>query len=223
MWQSLVNGIASILSFFYELTVSMGIPSYGIAIILLTLLIKIVLYPVSHKQMSSMKKMQELQPKISEVQAKYKKTPEKANQAVMEIYKEHNYNPMSGCLPLLVQMPILFALFQALQGFQYNDLGASFLWVEHLKNPDPYILPVIVAITTFLQSKLTTPPGSNNNSAASTQKTMLYVMPFVIGYVSRNFPAGLALYWTFFNIFGTIQQLLVNRQPSLQKGEMGGK
>lgn len=225
MWQTLVNGIASILKYLYELTVNIGIPSYALAIILLTLGIKIVLYPLSYKQMHSMKRMQEIQPKVAEIQAKYKKTPEKANQAIMELYKQEKVNPMSGCLPLLVQMPILIALFQALQGFQYQDLGSSFFWVQHLKYPDPIILPVIVAATTYLQSKVTTPTstGNQNNPAASTTKMMLYFMPLMIGYMSTKFPAGLSLYWIFFNLFGTLQQVIINRQPVMQKGEIGGK
>lgn len=225
LWSSLVGGIAAILAFFYNITVVIGIPSYALAIILLTLLVKIVLYPLTYKQMHSMKAMQDIQPKIKEIQLKYKKVPEKANQAIMELYKEHKVNPMAGCLPLIVQMPILLALFQALRGFQYSDIGASMLWVPHLKNPDPYyIIPILVGITTFLQTKFTTPSGTAaEGSAATTQKTMLYFMPFFIAYVSINFPAGLGIYWIFFGIFGTIQQIYINRHPAMQKGEVGGK
>jgi len=224
LWNALVNGIAAILRYLYEFTVTIGVPSYALAIIILTLMIKIVLYPLTHKQMHSMKKMQEIQPKIAEVQAKYKKNPEKANQAVMEIYKENKVNPMSGCFPLLLQMPILIALFTALRSFQYEDLGSSFLWIPHLKDPDPiYIIPVLVGITTYLQTKLTTPNTGSESAAASTQKTMLYVMPLFIGYISMKFPAGLGLYWIFFSIFGTVQQMYINRQPALQKEGMGDK
>lgn len=223
MWQSLVSGIASVLQFFYQITVNIGIPSYALAIIMFTLLLKLVLYPLSYKQMHSMKKMQEIQPEVKKIQAKYKKNPEKANQAIMEIYKENKVNPMSGCLPLLVQMPIIIALFQALRDFQYADLGSSFLWIPHLKNPDPYyIIPVIVGLTTYLQTKLTSPAGGDD-AMAGTQKTMLYIMPIFIAYVSIKFPAGLGLYWIFFSVFGTLQQLYINRQPAMQKGEVGGK
>jgi YidC/Oxa1 family membrane protein insertase len=225
LWQALVNGIAAMLSFFYGITKALGIPSYGLAIIFLTLVIKIVLYPLSYKQMHSMKKMQDIQPKVKELQEKYKKNPEKANQAIMELYKENKVNPMSGCLPLLVQMPILIALFQALRDFVYVDpAAAKFLWVPHLKDPDPYyIIPVLVALTTYLQSKVTTPASGDNPAAEQTQKMMLYFMPLFIGYISLNFPAGLGIYWTFFSIFGALQQLYINRQPAMQKGEVGGK
>ena len=171
-----------------------------------------------------MKRMQEVQPQIAEAQAKYKKNPQKSQQVVMEIYKENKINPLAGCLPLLVQMPILIALFQALRTFQYSALGASFLWVPHLKDPDPIILPIIVAATTFLQTKISAPPSTGNSSAASTQKTMLYFMPLMIGYMSTKFPAGLSLYWIWFNIFGTLQQVYINRQqPAVQKGEVTEK
>jgi YidC/Oxa1 family membrane protein insertase len=224
LWSALVNGVASVLAFLYNLTVSMGIPSYAIAIILLTILIKVVTYPLTYKQMHSMKKMQQIQPMVAEVQKKYKSNPEKANKAVMELYKEHKANPISGCLPLIVQMPILIALFQALQKFQYQDLGSAFLWVPHLKNPDPYfILPVIVAVSTYFQTKLTTPTTNTDGAGASTQKMMLYMMPLFIGYISMKFPAGLGLYWIFFSLFGTLQQIYINRQPAMQKGEVGGK
>ena len=224
MWQTVVNAFAQGLQILYNFTVSIGIPSYALAIIFLTLIIKIVLYPLTYKQMYSMKKMQEVQPQITAAQAKYKKDPKKSQQALMEIYKENNINPLAGCLPLLIQMPILIALFQALRNFQYSDLGSAFFWVSHLKDPDPIILPVIVAATTFMQSKVSTPPSTGNASAASTQKMMLYFMPLMIGYMSTKFPAGLSLYWIGFNVFGALQQVYINRQKSsVKKGEVTGK
>lgn len=224
MWGAFVDFMKSVLSFLYDITVSLGIPSYALAIIILTLLIKVITYPLSYKQMHSMKKMQEIQPLVAEVQKKYKKNPEKANKEVMELYKQNKVNPMSGCLPLLIQMPILIALFQALQNFTYQDMGSSFFWIPHLKDPDPtYIIPVLVGVTTYLQAKLTTPSSSANSAGASTQKMMLYFMPLFIGYISMKFPAGLGLYWIFFSLFGTVQQLFINRQPGIQKGEVGSK
>lgn len=217
MWQSLVSGIQAILSFFYDVTVSMGVPSYAMSIIIFTIILKLVLYPLSYKQMHSMKKMQEIQPKVKEVQEKYKKNPEKANQLVMEIYKDNKVNPMAGCLPLLIQMPILIALFQALRAFAYKDAGSSFLWVPHLNSPDPYyIIPVLVAVSTYFQSKISTPP-STDSAAASTSKMMLYMMPLMIGYFSLSMPAGLGLYWIIFGVLGIIQQVYINNRPSMKK------
>ena len=224
MWQALVNGIQSILTFFYNATVTLGIPSYALAILFFTLLLKLILYPLTYKQMYSMKKMQEIQPEVKALQEKHKKNPEKANKEVMELYKTRGVNPMAGCLPLLLQMPILIALFQALREFQYSDLGSGLLWIPHLKNPDPYyIIPILVAIATFFQTKLTTPDTGGDSASSSTNKMMLYFMPLFIGYVSLKFPAGLGLYWIFFGVFGTVQQLYINRKTDMQKGEEGGQ
>lgn len=217
LWQYLINIIVSSLEFFYDITVTIGIPSYALAILLLTVVIKLLLYPLSYKQMYSMKKMQEIQPQVKEIQDKYKKNPEKANQAVIEIYKKNKVNPMAGCLPLIVQMPILLALFRALQAFKYKELGSSFLWVPSLTNPDPYmVIPVIVAIATYFQSKLTSTGNDSNPKAAQTQKMMLYFMPLMIGWMSMKFPAGLGLYWIYFSILGTVQQLYINRKPGIK-------
>lgn len=223
MWQSLVNGVAALLKVLYTVTVEIGIPSYALAILLLTLFIRIILYPLNNKQLSSTKKMQEIQPQIAEIQKKYKKNPEKANQAIMKLYKENQVNPMAGCLPLLIQMPIIIALFQALRQFEYTDLGATFFWVPHLKNPDPLmILPILVGVATYFQSKVSMAAAQNNPQAAATQKTMLYFMPILIGWMSTKFPAGLCLYWIFYSLTGIIQQIFVNRRPALRKGEVGG-
>jgi len=215
--------VAALLRILYEITVNIGIPSYALAIFLLTLLIRVVLYPLNNKQLTSTKKMQEIQPKLKEIQKKYKNNPEKANQEVIKVYKENKVNPMAGCLPLLIQMPIIIALFQALRQFEYTDLGATFFWIPHLKNPDPLmILPVVVGIATYFQSKVSMANTENNPQAAATQKTMLYVMPLMIGWMSTKFPAGLCLYWIFYSLTGIIQQIFVNRRPTLRKGEVGG-
>ncbi|MGI6588001.1 MAG: YidC/Oxa1 family membrane protein insertase [Peptococcia bacterium] len=224
MWQSLINGVVILLEFLYSITVRIGIPSYALAILILTLLIRLILYPLNNKQLISTRKMQEIQPQIAEVQKKYKKNPEKANQEVMKLYQKNNVNPMAGCLPLLIQMPIIIALFQALRQFQYTDLGAAFFWVPHLKNPDPYmILPVLVGIATYLQSKVSMASANNKNNpqAKATQNTMLYFMPILIGWMSTKFPAGLCLYWIFYSLTGIIQQILINRRPGLLKGGVG--
>jgi YidC/Oxa1 family membrane protein insertase len=208
--QPLVDGIILIINWLYEITVNLHIGSYGIAIILFTVLLKIVLYPLTLKQMKSMIMMQQLGPKIKEIQDKYKKKdPQKMQQKVMELYREHNVNPMSGCLPLLVQMPILFALFQALRTFPYADAShASFLWISNLSeiNNDFYALAILAGLSTFIQTRMTT------NMTDQTQKIMLYTMPLMIAYFATQVPAGLALYWVTFNILGIAQQYIVNKQ-----------
>lgn len=223
MWQYLVNLVADLIRVLYEFTVSLGIPSYALAILLMTLFIRLILYPLNNKQLVSSKKMQEIQPQIAEIQKKYKKSPEIANQEIIKLYRKHNVNPMSGCLPILVQMPIIIALFQALRLFEYTNVGAAFFWVPHLKDPDPYfILPLLVGIATYLQTKLsmmsmpkTTQSNPQAEKFASTQKTMLYVMPIMIGWMSTQFPSGLCLYWIFYSLTGIIQQMFVNRRPTL--------
>ncbi|WP_366923440.1 YidC/Oxa1 family membrane protein insertase [Metallumcola ferriviriculae] len=225
MWASLVDFISQSIQFFYILTLKLGIPNYGLAIILFTIVIKVILYPLTHKQMDAMRKMQELQPKIKEVQKKHKNDSQKSQQAMMELYREHGANPLSGCWPLLIQMPILFALFRSLRVFfdpvqhpvYVNLTHASFFWVKNLGNADPFILPVLVGITTFLQQKVTT------TGTDQTQKTMLYVMPIFLAWVSRNFPGGLALYWVVFSILGTVQQIYINKQSTGVREEAKGK
>ena len=211
----LVNGITFLINGLYHFTVQAHMGSYGLAIILFTILLKIVLYPLTLKQMKSMYMMKELGPKIKEIQDKYKKKdPQKMQQKVMEVYKEHNVNPMAGCVPLLIQMPILLALFQSLRTFVYSDVNhAKFLWITNLSdiNNEFFILPGLAAITTYLQTKMTT------NTADQTQKMMLYMMPVMIAWFSMQVPAGLALYWVTFNIMGIAQQYLINKQTSAMK------
>lgn len=219
MLDPLVNGITWIINQLYNFT-----SSYGLAIILLTVLIKMALYPLTVKQMRSLKITQQLQPKIKEVQEKYKKDPQKAQQAVMDIYKQYGANPLAGCLPLLIQLPILWALFTALRNLKIQTgAAASFLWdpnwqllgnpnwhgwLQSLKDPDPlYILPFLAIVTTFGLQKMTT------NMNDQTQRTMLYAMPLMIGFFTYSLPSGLGLYWVVSNIVGIIQQYFINKQP----------
>ncbi|GAV24074.1 membrane protein [Carboxydothermus islandicus] len=215
--QPLIDAITWILNNLYLFTKSIGIPSYALAIILLTILIKIILYPLNHAQMKSMKVMQELQPKMQEIQKKYKNDPQKQQQALMELYKEYGVNPMSGCLPLLIQLPILIALYQALYRFQYlNPAHAKFFWISNISHKDPYfILPILAALTTYIQSKMTMPSGNDPN-----QKVMLYVMPLMIGWIAMTLPAGLGIYWVMLNIMGIIQQYFINKSTH-KNGERG--
>ena len=214
IFNAIVDGMTWLLNWLYQITGSFGLANYGIAIILLTVLIKVVLYPLTKKQMKSMLAMQQLQPKVKEIQDKWKdRDPEKMQQMIMDLYKENNVNPASGCLPLLVQMPILFALYRSLFDFPYiNEAHASFIWVHNLSATDSlYILPLLAGVTTFFQSKMTM------MSTEPTQRMMLYTMPLFIAWVSASVPAGLALYWVVFNIVGIIQQYFINSTFSLEK------
>jgi len=206
------NFLQQILLFFYGLTEMIGFPSYGMAIIMLTIVIKMSLYPLTVKQVKSMKSMQELQPKVKELQAKLKGNPEKLNKEMAALYKEAGVNPLAGCLPLIVQMPFLIGIFYAIRDFQYAD-QTSFLWFTDLAHPDPYyILPVISAVTTYLQQKQTTTDMSQQN------KMMMIFMPLFVGYISLSFPAGLVLYWSVGNIIQIAQQWwMYRKQPAVVK------
>jgi len=216
IFYAIVDGMTWLLNWLYQVTGSLGIPNYGLAIIFLTIIIKVVLYPLTKKQMKSMLVMQQLQPKVKEIQDKWKnKDPQKMQQMVMDLYKQNNVNPAAGCLPLLIQMPILIALYKSLFAFPYiNEAHANFIWVNNLSATDPYfILPVLAGATTYFQSKMTT--MSND----PTQRMMLYIMPIFIAWISASVPAGLALYWVVFNIVGIIQQFFINKQVlALKKG-----
>ena len=223
-FQSLVDGMTWLLNWFYHVTEVIGLPNYGLAIIFLTVAVKIALYPLSYKQMHSMKAMQKLQPKIKEIQDKYKgKDPQKMQQMIMELYKEHNVNPMAGCLPLLVQMPILIALYRSLLGFPYaNAAHASFLWIKNLSIREPaeisfYILPVLAGVTTYIQSRMTT------SMSDPTQRSMLYIMPLFIAYIAYQVQPGLALYWVVFNVVGSIQQYFINNRVVAVGGVADGE
>lgn len=216
VWGSFVHWFAQVIQFMYGLTVSLGIPNYGLAIILLTIVIKLVLFPLSQKQMKSMREMQELQPKLKYLQEKYKDDPQTMQMKVMELYKEHGVNPFSGCLPLLIQLPIFMAFYYALIRFKFTE-NASFIWIPNIANPDPYyILAVLAAVTTFLQQRV-----SMVDTKDPTQKSMLYVMPLFMAWVAATVPAGLPLYWVVFNILGILQQLYVNYGHKKAKLETG--
>ena len=211
--QPVADIIEKVITALYQLTVAIGFPSYALAIIMISILIKIILYPLMQKQMKSTMNMQEVQPKLEYVQKKYKNNPEKMNEEVMKLYKEYDINPMAGCLPLLIQMPILIGLFAALRQYDFQPLEhAAFFWIPNLGEKDPFfILPVLVALTMFLQQKIsmaTTPSAAEN----PTMKTMLYVMPAMMLFVCWSMPAGLCLYWAFFSILSIVQQFFMNKQ-----------
>ena len=198
----------------YQLTVSAGIPSYGMAIILMTVVIKMILYPLTVKQVKSMKAMQELQPKMKRLQEQYKTNPQLLQQEMQKLYREAGVNPLAGCLPMLVQMPILMAIFYALKDATYEGGNPSFLWMPSLSEADPYyILPVLSALSTYLTSRQTTDESNQQ------MKMMMYVMPVFIGWMSMNFAAGLVIYWITMNLVQVVQQWFIFRE---EKEDHGG-
>ena len=200
------------------------IPNWGVSIILVTLVTKIVFLPLTFKSSDSMARMASLNPKIAEIRAKYKDKPERMNQEMAELYKKEKVNPLSGCLPLLLQIPIFFSLYNLfnsafeLRGAMFipgwipdlsvaesvYDLPFSFLGIDAIR-----LLPLIMLASQFLSSKLMQPPSSD--ASGSQMKLLNYAMPIVFLFMLYNMPAGLTLYWTVQNLLSIVQQVYINR------------
>ncbi|GFN37117.1 YidC/Oxa1 family membrane protein insertase [Tepidimicrobium xylanilyticum] len=229
------NILGGLLKFVFDFVSSIGTESdffsyYGISIILTTILFRLLLLPISLQQSRSTKIMNELQPKIQEIQRKYKNDPQTQQAKLMQLYKENNYNPASGCLILLIQFPIILAFFNVLRDpvrfvFKdinvYNAINKGFLWIPNLEQPDPYIwgLPLFAALTTFLQSKLMSTNIESNPQTESTQRMMNIFLPIMIFWAARSFPSGISLYWVVGNLFQIVQQLVINRSLGKIKEE----
>jgi YidC/Oxa1 family membrane protein insertase len=186
--------------------------NYGFAIIALTVMIKIVLYPLQHKSTVSMKKMQRVSPKVEAIKAKYKKSKtdteqrNKMNMEMMALYQKEGINPMAGCLPLVLQLPILWG-FYGLLSRAIELRGAPWiLWIKDLSEKDPtYVLPIFMTATMFLQTYLTPATGD------PAQRKIFLFMPLIFGFMFKDFPSGLVLYWLVQNVLTIIQQLIMNR------------
>ena len=194
--------IESMLVFMHNLT-----GNFGLAIIGVTILMKIILLPLTLKQDKSMKSMKKLQPELDKIKEQYKGDSKMLNQTTMELYQKHKVNPAGGCLPLLVQLPILWALFGVLRGGIVPQ-DSTFLWMQ-LVQPDPYyILPVLNGVVSFVQQKVM---GSSDNPQ---MKNMMYMFPIMMVFISYKMPAGLQIYWLTSSLAGVIQQYLI-----MKKGE----
>ena len=205
----LSNIVQQVITFLYTMTQTAGFPNYGIAIVLMTILVKLLLYPITAKQIKSTKAMMEIQPKMKAIQTRYKDDKVMLNQKLAELYKEEGVNPLAGCLPLIIQMPIMIGIFYGVRDFHYAG-PSGFLWMQSISQPDPmYILPVLSALTTLIQSKQTMPDTSSPQN-----KIMLYFMPLFIGYISLQFPAGLVLYWIITNLMQIAQQWLITSKST---------
>jgi YidC/Oxa1 family membrane protein insertase len=186
--------------------------NYGFAIIVLTIIIKIVLYPLQHKSIVSMKKMQKVQPKMEAIKNKYKKArtdPEqrqKMNVEMMKLYQQEGINPMSGCIPILLQLPILWG-FYGLLSRAIELRGAPWiLWIKDLSEKDPtYILPILMTATMFIQTYITPSTGD------PAQRRIFLMMPLIFGFVFKDFPSGLVLYWLVQNVLTIVQQMIMNK------------
>jgi YidC/Oxa1 family membrane protein insertase len=237
VWNWLIlNPMVNVLLWLYGLFGN----SFLLAILVFTAITRLILWPLTATQMKSTAATQELQPKLKKLQEKYKDNSEELNRRTMEMYREAGVNPLGGCLPLLVQFPILIGLYQALRASlaaaplelltlsqhiyhpvpdflkwlpdaaSLIPLNSHFAWMN-LASPDPYfILPVLVVTTTFLQNKLLTPP-STDPQQGSMNASMQLMMPLMIGWFSLTFPSGLSIYWVLANLIGVGQYSMMGR------------
>lgn len=204
-FDSISKIILIFLRFFHKIS-----NSWGLAIVLVTILVYIVLFPLSMKSMLSMKKMQTLAPKMEELKIKFKGNPQKLNLEIMELYKREKANPFAGCLPMILQIPVFFALYQLLMRF-ISLKGASFLWIKDLSEPDrlfvfnqniPFIgndfniLPILMAVIMFFQQKFSVKPASSSPEMEQQQKIMTMLMPVIFGVLFYKMSSGLVLYWS---------------------------
>jgi len=184
------------------------VQNYGVAIILLTFVIKLITFPLTQKSMVSMKKMSALQPKMQEIKDKYKGDKELTNKATMEMYKKEGVNPLGGCLPMLLQIPIFFALYKTLLLAIELQGAPFFLWITDLSLKDPYyITPVLMGATMFLQQKMTPSTATDE-----LQKKIFTYMPVVFTFLFLTFPAGLVIYWLTNNVLTIAQQYVINKK-----------
>jgi len=221
----ILGWLEAIMKFFLNLFYKL-VPNYGIAIILVTILVKVVLFPLTRNGSVSAAKMQELKPKIDALQAKYKGNPQKLNQEMAEFYKKEGYNPMSGCLPLLIQFPIFIAMYNLFNN-HFDLRGASFIqgWIPDLSVPEAIVtfptvnlmiwqvgalraLPIIYLVSQLLYGKYT--QMNSPGQSATQMKVMMYGMPIMFFFILYNTPSGLLVYWIVSNVLSIGQQVVIN-------------
>lgn len=205
--------LASILTFFHD---TMGV-GWGMAIILLTIFVKIILFPFNLSQIKSLEGMKKIQPELQKIQAKYKNNPEEHQRRMMELYQKNKINPLGGCLPLLLQLPVLWALFGLLntpEKYNIDFTNAVFLTMDLTKSHSYWLLAVISGLVSFLQQKMTTVSTDD-----TSQSTFLYIMPLFMGWLTYTLKAGVGLYWVASSVIGVIQQWIITRFFLKEKGE----
>ncbi len=211
MWRWLCYPLVWVLNLFNSM-----IPNYGVAIILLTILVRLIFWPLTHKSTIGMRKMQEIQPKVKAIQKQFKDNPQRLQQEMMRVYKDNHVNPLSSCLPMLVQIPVFIALFTVLRS-AVELRYAPFLWISDLSEPEalfaswfPFgglnILPLAMAGLTMLQSAFT-PSGDNKQ-----QQMMMVMMPLMMLFMFYNFPSALSLYWALSTAFGVAQAWWIKKR-----------
>jgi YidC/Oxa1 family membrane protein insertase len=193
-----------VLTFFYGY-----FKNYGVAIILLTVLIKILFWPLTHKSYSSMKAMQKLQPEMQKLRDKHSNDKERLNKEMMELYKTHRVNPLGGCLPMLVQIPVFFALYKVLLDSIALRHAPFAFWLTDLSAKDPYyITPLLMGASMFVQQKMTP------STADPMQAKIFMMMPVIFTFMFLNFPSGLVIYWLVNNLLTIVQQYFIHRKKA---------
>lgn len=180
--------------------------NYGLSIIIFTIIMKVLMFPLNAKQTKSLQQMQELQPEIEKIQKQYKDNKEKQNEEMLKLYQERGVNPAAGCLPLILTMIIIFPLYRAIYGLDMSQ--TSFLWMKSLAEPD-IILVILNGIATLGQTYLTTKTSGNTQT-----NTTMWMMPIMIIAISFKFPSGVLVYWLTQTILTVLQQLLLKRKPA---------
>ena len=199
---------AQLFEWLYLATLKLGVPSWILTVFLFTLIVRGLMQPLMGKQMRSSRKMQLLKPELDEIRRRYASNAQKMNEATAALYKENDCSPTAGCLPLLIQMPILIWLFAAIRTYnplesaypEIVDSAFNFMWIDNLAEPDPsgWILPLIVAAATFAQQWITTADRTDR-----TQRMMMFMMPLMFFFFSRSFPALMCFYWIFYSLIST--------------------
>ncbi|HAF07649.1 MAG: membrane protein insertase YidC [bacterium] len=190
------------------------IPNYGVIIIILSILFIVIFSPLTFISFSSMRKMQMIQPQLEELKKKYAKDPQKLNTETMNLYKKSGINPFMGCLPILIQMPIFFALYAILRTTIELRQAPFALWIRDLSYKDPfYVLPILTGITMFISQKI------SSTATDESQKMLVYIMPIMITILFLNMPSGINLYWFVYNILSVGQQILIKNSIKKQMGE----
>lgn len=211
------------------------IGNYALVIIIITTVVKFVLYPVYKNQILTTANMADMQPKIQEIQRKYANDKETMNQKLAEFYQEENYNPAKGCMPMIVQMIVIMALFAVLRNpmtyitneEMYFAIHESFLWIKDLSQPDLWILPILAGVFTFLSqwlNKLTNPTMQGSSNMMMTM--MMYFFPIMIVWLARSYPSGLALYWfvgQFIQVFFNLRLNQIRRKIVKEKTKTAKK
>ena len=205
--QALVDFVVHVLNAIYGV-----VGNYGVAIIIVTILMRIIVFPLTLKQEKSMKKMRDLQPELDKIKEKYKDSPQEYQQKTAELYRENGVNPLGGCLPLLIQMPIFVALYWAFSG-NAIPADAKFLWFT-LKQPDKLfvigtfafnLLPILNVVITFIQQKMMATPGQDNQQ----MQTMMYMMPIMMLFIFYRMPSGVTLYYLVSGALALLQQYII--------------